>query len=224
MLLRAFTLSTPLRTLSELAAHTQQYKSTVLRMLASLEHADLICRQADGRFRLGPAVARLGAVHGASFSLADVVQPVLADLVEATRESASFHVQQGDQDRCLYRVDSPQPVRDHRQAGDVQPVGRSIVGPVMNAYAGRGGGRSARIRREQLFVADGDVVAELAAVAAPVFAPDGSLAGVLALTMPSIRFAPACAARVADAARRITLGIGGQAPQRGAEVAQGTGT
>jgi DNA-binding IclR family transcriptional regulator len=152
-------------------------------------------------------------VHSTTFSLIDVVMPVLEELVEATRESASFHVQRGESDLCLYRVDSPLPVRDHLHAGDTQPLGRSIAGRVIQAYAGLGGARFARIRREQLFVADGDVVAELAAVAAPVFAPDGALAGVLALSMPSTRFDPACTARVSASARRITQGIGGQAPQ-----------
>jgi DNA-binding IclR family transcriptional regulator len=33
-----------------------------------------------------------------------------------TAESASFHVRQGDQRLCLYRVDSPQPVRDSTRA------------------------------------------------------------------------------------------------------------
>lgn len=211
-LLQAFTVAAPMRTLSELAEHTQQYKSTVLRMLASLEHADVVRRHSDGRFGLGPAVARLSAVHNTTFSLGDVVQPVLTELVAATRESAAFHVLQGEHDLCLYRADSPQPVRDHLRAGDVQPLARSVAGRVLKAYAGNGGGRAARIRREQLFVDDGEVVPELAAVAAPVFAPEGTLAGVLLLSMPSVRFDPAHAARVAAAAREVTARIGGSYP------------
>jgi DNA-binding IclR family transcriptional regulator len=221
-LLQAFTVAAPTRTLSELAEHTHQYKSTVLRMMASLEHADLVRRHADGRFTLGPAVARLNAVHSSSFSLGDVVQPVLVDLVAATRESAAFHVQQGEQDLCLYRIDSPQPVRDHLHAGDVQPLARSAAGRVMLAYAGansvdgakgRASSRAARVRREQMLVADGDIVPELAAIAAPVFSPDGSLAGVLQVTMPSVRFQPTVAPRVAAAARQITTRIGGFYPE-----------
>ena len=211
-LLQAFTVTAPTPTLSELAELSHQYKSTVLRMMASLEHAELVRRHADGRFALGPAVARLGAVHSASFSLGDVVQPVLAELVDATRESAAFHVQQGAQDLCLYRIDSPQTVRDHLRAGDSQPLADTAAGRVLLAYAGHAGAHSARLRREQLLVADGDIVAELAAVAAPVFAPDGSLAGVLQLTMPSRRFDPALAPRVVLAAREITTLIGGVYP------------
>jgi DNA-binding IclR family transcriptional regulator len=211
-LLKVFTVESPMRTLSELAEHTQQYKSTVLRMLASLEHAAVVRRHSDGRFGLGPAVARLSAVHSTTFSLGDVVHPVLTELVAATRESAAFHVQQGEHDLCLYRANSPHPVRDHLRAGDVQPLARSVAGRVLKAYASHGGGRAARIRREQLYVADGDVVPELAAIAAPVFAPEGTLAGVLLLSMPSVRFDPAYVAHVAAAAREVTVGIGGFYP------------
>jgi DNA-binding IclR family transcriptional regulator len=47
------------------------YKSTALRLLASLEHAGLVQRHADGRYALGPEVARLNAVY-ASLVLARV--------------------------------------------------------------------------------------------------------------------------------------------------------
>lgn len=215
-LLQAFTVSTPTRTLSELAESAQQYKSTALRMLASLEHAGLVQRHADGRFSLGPAVARLGAVHSRTFSLSGAIEPVLSALVAATRESASFHMPQGEFDLCLYRVDSPQSVRDHLRAGELQPLGRSVAGRLLVAYAGAGGRRGARIRREQVFVADGDVVPELAAIVAPVFAP-ARLAGALMLTMPSVRFDPGHAAAVTAAAREITERLGGTFPRAGSD-------
>ncbi len=211
-LLMAFSTAAPQLSLSELAERTQQYKSTVLRMLASLEFADLVRRGEDGRFSLGPAVARLHAAHAESFSIGDLVQPVLAQLVAATRESASFHVRQGGQALCLYRADSPHAVRDHLRAGDLQALARSAPGRVMQAYAGARGVRATRIRRDQLLLADGDPIAELAAIAVPVFAPDGGLVGVLALTMPSIRLDASHTTTVQRAARSLTARLGGHAP------------
>ena len=99
--------------LIELAERTQLYKSTVLRLLASLMHAGWVQRLDDGRFALGPEIARLHGLYAASFSLERIVMPVLNDLVAATGESAAYHVRQGDARLCLYRVDSPHPVRDH---------------------------------------------------------------------------------------------------------------
>jgi DNA-binding IclR family transcriptional regulator len=92
--------------LAELAQRSGLYKSTLLRLLASLEHARLIQRHTDGRYGLGPEIARLNAVYAASFSLEQVVLPALRELVRTTRESAAFHIQQGEHRLCLYRVDS----------------------------------------------------------------------------------------------------------------------
>lgn len=211
-LLTAFSLSNPTLTLSELAEHTDQYKSTVLRMLASLENACLVRRHVDGRFALGPMVARLSAVYARSFSIGEVVLPALQQLVDQTRESAAFHVQQGDQDLCLYRIDSPHTVRDHTRAGDMQPLARSIAGKVLQAYNDGAGRRGARIRQQHLLVADGDLVPELAAIVAPVFAADRSVSGVLVLTMPSRRLRESHAPLVQATARQLTDKLGGSYP------------
>src|SRR6186713_1510379 len=112
-LLSAFRAGDTSLSLAELSSRTQLYKSTTLRLLASLEHARLVQRLDDGSYGLGTEVARLNAVYAASFSLERVVLPALRALVAATRESAAYHVAQGDSRLCLYRVDSPQPVRDH---------------------------------------------------------------------------------------------------------------
>lgn len=214
-LLGAFTPERPTLSLTELAEITTQYKSTVLRLMASLEFAQLTCRDADGRFGLGPAVARLNAAYAASFSIGEAVRPILAELVRTTQECAAYHVRQGEQDLCLYRVDSAQPVRDHLRAGDLQPLSRSVAGAVLRAYTSRSGGRAARIRREQLLVAEGDIVPELGGIAAPVFGPDGGIAGVLLVTMPAMRLDRAHVAPVQHAAQQLTGQLGGRAPRAG---------
>ncbi|MES1264429.1 MAG: helix-turn-helix domain-containing protein, partial [Variovorax sp.] len=63
-------------TLAQFAERTQLYKSTVLRLLASLEHARLILKQDDGRYALGMEIARLHSLYGASLSLDRIVPPV----------------------------------------------------------------------------------------------------------------------------------------------------
>ena len=103
---------------TELAERTRLYKSTVLRLLASLAHGRLVQRTADGQWSLGPEVARLASIYSASFSLEDLVMPEMRALMERTQESVAFHVRQGDQRRVLYRVDSPQLLRDHVRAGE----------------------------------------------------------------------------------------------------------
>lgn len=199
-------------TLSALAEQAKLYKSTVLRLLASLEHAGLVLKQADGRYALGPTVAQLYASYAASFSMESVVMPVLRELVASTSESAAFHVRQGEHRLCLYRVDSPQPVRDHIKVGDLMPLTQGAGGRVLLAYAGMQGELYERIRREQVAVLAGDRVPELAGVSSPVFDAAGALAGALTLTMPKERLAPTQVPHVVRAARALTASLGGRFP------------
>jgi DNA-binding IclR family transcriptional regulator len=208
-LLAAFRSGDRSLSLAELAERTQLYKSTALRLLASLEHARMILRRDDGRYALGPELARLHAVYAASFSLEAEVMPVLRELVARTRESAAFHVRQGDERVCLHRVDSPQVVRDHIRVGDVLPLNRGSGGRVLMAFAGARGAVYERIRRDGVVVMSGDRVPELTGISAPVFGADRTLLGALTLTLPTARLQAGYAATVRDAAQRLTRRLGG---------------
>lgn len=220
-LLGAFRAGDATLSLAELAERTQLHKSTALRLLASLEHSNLLQRLDDGRYALGGEVARLHGIYAASFSLDRVVMPVLRQLVGATGESAAYHVRQGqapNQTRlCLYRVDSPHPVRDHIRAGDVLPLHQGTGGRVLSAFGAGDESRKptpsdkrvwARIRADGFMTAVGDRLAEVAGVSAPVFHMDGSIAAALTLTMPAHRFDERHVGKVLAAARQLSGRVG----------------
>jgi DNA-binding IclR family transcriptional regulator len=209
-LLSAFRAGDRALSLTDLAARTRLYKSTTLRLVASLEHARLLLRTEDGRYMLGPELARLHAIYEAGFSLEAEVMPALRALVAKTRESAAFHVRQGDRRTCLYRVDSPQVVRDHIRAGDLLPLNRGAGGRVLMAFAGARGAIHDRIRRDGVAVLDGDRVPELTGISAPVFGVDGHLVGALTLTLPTTRHDPSFVPMVREAARALTRRLGGE--------------
>ncbi|HEY2928251.1 IclR family transcriptional regulator [Piscinibacter sp.] len=209
-LLCAFRAGDTSLTLAELAERSQLYKSTVLRLLASLEHARLVQRQADARYALGPELARLHSIYSASFSLEAQVLPALRELVALTRESAAFHVRQGDQRLCLYRVDSPQLLRDHIRAGDLLPLKRGAGGRVLMAFGGAKGKLYEQIRHDGVAVLSGDRVPDLTGISAPVFGVDAELVGALTLTMPSSRLKASFTAAVRHAAQALTLRLGGR--------------
>ncbi|MDW5441443.1 IclR family transcriptional regulator [Polaromonas sp. SM01] len=198
--------------LIELAQRTQLYKSTVLRLLASLEHAHLIQKLDDGRYALGAEVARLHGVYAASFSLDKVVLPVLRQLVGITGESAAYHVRQGEARLCLYRVDSPHPIRDHIKAGDVLPADRGTGARILIAFDAHQARAKAlkdrqlyaKIREQGYYTAVGDRLAEVAGISAPVFKADGSLAGALTLTMPVSRYDQTYVKPVLECARKLS--------------------
>ncbi len=215
-LLSAFQTGDRSLTLGQLAERTALYKSTVLRLLASLEHARLVQKLEDGRYALGSEIARLHGVYAASFSLEQVVLPVLRALVESTGESAAYHVPQGAQRLCLYRVDSPHPVRDHIRAGDLLPAGRGSGGRVLRAFASDAETAEdpqermlyARIRQQGYYAASGDRLADVAGISAPVFRGDGSLSAAVTLTMPANRYTDAHIPPVLHAAQQLRGRVG----------------
>jgi len=199
-LLSAFQPGDEALSLAQFAERTQLYKSTVLRLLASLEHARLIRRQDDGRYALGMEIARLHGLYAASQSLDRIVLPVLRALVATTGESAAYHVRQPQGDSwvrlCQFRVDSSHVVRDHVRAGDILPNDRGVGARVLIAFGPEAelprGAKERKlydtIRAQSWCALVGDRTAELAGISAPVFHADGSLAAAVTLTMPTHRY------------------------------------
>jgi len=215
-LLAAFRTGDDGLSLGGFAQRTQLYKSTGLRLLASLEHAGLVQRRDDGRYALGAEIARLHGLYAAAFSPESVVMPVLQALVAATGESAAYHVRQaqpggGWARLCQYRVDSPHVLRDHVRPGDLLPADRGAGARVLIAFGpeplpGSDADRalSRRIRDEGYCALVGDRSPELGGISAPVFHADGSLAGAVTLTMPAHRYDPAAIPAVREAAAKLT--------------------
>ena len=202
-------------TLAMLAERTRLYKSTVLRLLASLEHGRLVQKLEDGRYALGAEIARLHSLYAASFSLEHVVLPVLQALVAATGESAAYHVPQGNARLCLYRVDSPHPIRDHIRAGDLLPAGRGSGGRVLAAFSGAPESADPeeralheRIRAQGYYAAVGDRLPDVAGISAPVFRGNSTLAGAVTLTMPAGRYTEAHIPAVLNATRQLAGRVG----------------
>lgn len=203
-LLSAFKVGDTSLSVTELAERTRLYKSTVLRLLASLAHGGLLRRTPQGQWALGPEVARLASLYTASFSLQDLVLPVMQDLVSRTGESVALHVRQGQQRLCLYRVDSPQLLRDHVRAGDLLPLDRGAGGRVLMAFGGAKGKLYERIRQDGYVHVVGDRIPGLVGVSAPVWKAGQELVGALTLTVPETRFKTAFIRELRSAADRIS--------------------
>lgn len=211
-LLAAFRAGDSALGVNALAERTRLYRSTVLRLLASLAHGGLVRRTAEGQWALGPEVARLAAVHAASFSLEDVVLPEMRALVERTQESVAFHVPQGEQRLVLFRVDSPQLLRDHVRAGDLLPLDRGAGGRVLMAFGGARGRLYDQVRRDGYLMVTGDRVPGLVGISAPVWRAGDGLVGALTLTAPESRVQPALVDELRASAARLTRALGGGAP------------
>ena len=170
--------------LAELSRRTGLYKSTILRIAASLEAKRFLARGSDGVFRLGPELWRLGSLYRRSFDLGEYVRPVLRGLVAATTETASFYVRDGDQRICLYRINSPRAARHHLDEGVRLPLDRGAAGRMLSAYeaAHPRSSPAEDLRAAGFAVSRGERDPEVGAVAVPVVDAAGSLRGALSIS------------------------------------------
>jgi DNA-binding IclR family transcriptional regulator len=217
---RAFTILAALAdgaeplSLAELARRTGLYKSTILRLLASVEAAGYATRLRDGRYGLGPGAVRRGRAYERQNPLRLHVVPVLSDLVERGTESASFHVRHGPQTRlCLFRVNSHHSTLDRVMAGDILPLARGAAGRVLAAFAPEAAPDLGAVREEGYALSRGERDPNCAGLAAPVFGPGGTLAGAISLSGPGDRFTPeaveAMRAVLLSAAASLSAALGG---------------
>lgn len=189
-ILTCFDGESPKLTLAELADRTGLYKSTLLRLAASLERADCLRRFEDGSFALGPALLKLGELYQASFDLEQYVMPALRRLSVQTGESASFYVRDGDERICLFRINSTA----HRVLHYVTPGSRlelrtGAAGRILVAFTEPDAPGYEDERRDLLAVSDRDRKGDTVAIASPVFGVRGFV-GALSLAGPSFRFDP----------------------------------
>jgi DNA-binding IclR family transcriptional regulator len=176
-------------TLAELARRTGLYKSTLLRLMASLQAFGYLVQLADGRYHLGPTPFRLGAVYQRANNLYDHVMPVLRQLVAAGTESPSFHVRHDARRRlCVFRVDSQHSTLDRVEAGMLLPLDRGAAGKVILAFDGEKGEAFDRIRERYVAISFGERDPDCAGIACPVFGPNRTLVGALSLSGPKSRF------------------------------------
>lgn len=197
-------------TLAEIARATGFYKSTILRLAASLEGAGYLVRLRDGRYALGGSALRLGLAYEQQNPLRQHVVPVLQALVDQGTESASFHIRHGADTRlCLFRVNSRHSTLDRVEAGALLPLDRGAAGRILLAHGAEGAGGAAPTALSR-----GERDPSCAGLAAPVFGPAG-LVGALSLSGPAERFTEEAVARMEklllEATGRITRELGGNA-------------
>lgn len=168
--------------LAELAHRTGLYRSTILRLAGSLERFGYLTRDADGHFRLGPSLWRLGTLYQNAFHLADYVRPALQQLVDEVGETAAFYVREGDRRVCLYRTHGPRLIRAHVEEGAELPLDRGASARILTAYTGGEGEFYEQIRKEGHYISLGERDPETAAIAVPVFRSSATFVGALGVT------------------------------------------
>ena len=203
------------RGLAEIAKATDLAKPTVLRLLVSLERSGYVVRLSDGRYQLGAKLMQLGATYRNNFRLDQHVLPVLEQLAAATRESAAFHIREGGHRLMLFRVESPQAVRDVQKPAVLIPLDETSTGHVLKTAAWPGHAQDGRV---PVYSSSGVYDAQTASASTAVFAAGPVLAGALTVSGPVGRFG---AAQVRDIAGHLVLAARGLSAALGAPAGPG---
>jgi DNA-binding IclR family transcriptional regulator len=202
--------------LADLARQTGMYKSTLLRLLASLERSTLVVRRSDQKYALGPLAFRLGRAFEATHNLERFIRPVMQGLVDAGTESPSFHVWHDENTRlCLLRIDSHHSTLDRLRSGDLLPIDRGGPGKVLRAFRNAPHGTA---DVPLIHTSFGERDPACASMALPVFGIGGALVGALSLSGPRERFSTEALERMTaplcEAAAQATRTLGGVWPER----------
>lgn len=206
--LTAFQIGDTSLSLVELVERTGLIKSTIMRLMVSLEDHGLVNRLADGRYMLASEVMRLNAVYQEALDLERHVMPRLHRLTEETGETASFYVRHGAYRLCQYRVNSPHRLRLHLQPGDMRPMDDAAGAQALRATFEEAGAGMAPL------YSCGATDPHAASMALPIFGPLQELVGALVISGPASRLTEEHARRLGkvfmQVADDLTRSLGGR--------------
>lgn len=201
--------------ISELATKVDLPKSTVARMLFTLERVGAVTRiPGTNEYRIGDGLRELAPPLDFTSSLAVSVMPHLHQLSEAIGEAAGFSVPEGYAMHYLVQVDSPRPIQVRDYSGSSAPMHLAPAGLVVMAswpepelarylsrplerHTNRSVTDPEAIRRRLVDVrAAGyawvteEFAEGLSSVAAPVLDQDRLVVGAITVHGPTYRFPP----------------------------------
>ncbi|MFF0223375.1 IclR family transcriptional regulator [Streptomyces sp. NPDC004629] len=197
------------RTVRELIDESGLAKSTVVRLVATLEQRGLLWSRGDGRLAPGAGLLRWAALAQNTWRLPPEAVECLREVsVRSGGESSRIYVRQGLGRVCVAQHEGTQPLRHVVRIGEEMPLAAGAAGHVLLSgcpeefvhTVAEAFGREAdfeealarrvRAAREQGWAhSDGEREDGVAGVAVPVAGEAGRVVAALALGGPSNRFA-----------------------------------
>jgi IclR family transcriptional regulator, KDG regulon repressor len=107
---------------TDIAERVRLPKSTVARLLATLEDVDAVERFEGVRWRIGPGVTALTATVSRERTLVSVARPVLSDLVVELGEDAGLGLPDGNEVLYVAQAESDNPVQVRDWTGTRAPM------------------------------------------------------------------------------------------------------
>ena len=211
----------PAVSIREIVESTGLAKTTVLRLVSTLEQSGLLWATAAG-YMAGPGLWRWAHLAQRSWELPPETQRSMRELAARHRETVNVYVARDIYRVCIAQQESPQPLRHVVHVGDELPMwaGASAkvllrdAGPTLLDRIARGSPYGPRhVKRLQEWideaasqgyaVSHGEREDGLSAVAAPILGRSGTVVAALGLSGPTVRFTDSRVAEFAADLKRV---------------------
>ncbi|HEX6686713.1 MAG TPA: IclR family transcriptional regulator [Candidatus Limnocylindrales bacterium] len=196
----------PSVSIREIVEATGLAKTTVIRLVQTLEQSGLLWATSSG-YHAGPGLWRWAHLAKRSWELPPETQRAMRDLAAQYRETVNLYVLRDIYRVCVAQQESPQPLRHVVHVGDELPLWAGASSKVLLRDASEAlllrVARSSpygdsHVKRLHEWVEDagahgfahshGEREEGLSAVAAPVTGRSGSVVAALSLSGPTVRF------------------------------------
>ena len=220
-ILGLLTVDRPTISIREIVDATGLAKTTVLRMVSTLEQSGLLWATPSG-YMAGPGLWRWAHLAQRSWELPPDTQRVMRELAARRRETVNVYVARDVYRVCIAQQEGPQPLRHVVHVGDELPMwaGASAKILLRDASPGLleriargspyGPGHVKRLREwtdeaaaQGFAESHGEREDGLSAVAAPILGRSGSVIAALGLSGPTIRFTEAKVAEFAADLKQV---------------------
>jgi DNA-binding IclR family transcriptional regulator len=228
----SFSPESPSWGVNDLGRHLGLHKSTVSRLLATLEERRLVRRDpATDKYSLGIGIVELAGVLLDELDLRRVAAPHLRQLSAATRETVNLAIWDGKEVVLVEHLPSPEPVKylgwiGHREPAHCVSPGKAMLafaGPEtvqavidagLTAYTPRTLAQPEELlrdleatRRRGYAINQGEFRESLNGVAAPIWQFPGALTGAVAVAGPAYRLSPERLARFGEMVKQTAIEI-----------------
>ncbi len=211
-ILRSFTEQTPELGVMELSRRLNLHKSTISRLLTTLQGEGLVDQNPKtGRYRLGLGLVSLAGVALGRIDIRGVAQPLLTPLLAEVQETITIGVLEGREAVIVERLASPRVLRYVGWIGRRIPLYCTAAGRILLAWLPPGGCREllpealyrytkytctdldvleqqfAQIRAAGYAVVQEEFEAEITAIASPVRDHAGCVVAAIEISGPTNR-------------------------------------
>lgn len=208
--------------LSDIAKKVGLHKSTVHRLLASLEHKGFIRRNGTTeKYRLGWSILELVSNVYQSDDLSSIVVPIMTRLRDQLGETISLYIRAGNERIRTQAIESNQPVRRVANIGSRLPLHVGASGKILLAWEEPDVVQNVlkdlswteshkeefmqaleRVKDQGYAISVEEREIGASAVAVPIFGRDGHVAAALSVSGPVDRFSSETFDRIIPTAKR----------------------